>query len=54
MVDLPGVGKNLLNHVALLILYNVIRPNRNYLNEDMVEEYVRYRKGSMAASGKSV
>lgn len=52
LVELPGVGRNLHDHVGLLIEYQLQRPNRHYVNVDTVEEYLQYRSGILTLSGK--
>lgn len=51
--DLPGVGKNLQNHVAFFINFNINDTNSAPLNWATAMEYLLFRDGLMSGTGIS-
>jgi choline dehydrogenase len=51
IVHLPGVGKNLQNHVAGSVAFYMNESNTNPLTLESVKEFVQTRTGSMASTG---
>ena len=51
IVDLPGVGKNLQNHVAGSVGFYMNESTTNSLTLESVKEFVQNRTGSMASTG---
>lgn len=51
MHDLPGVGKNLQNHVAYFIVFNINDSNSTPLNWATAMEYLLFRDGLMSGTG---
>ncbi|KAJ8921514.1 hypothetical protein NQ315_003132 [Exocentrus adspersus] len=50
--ELPGVGKNLTNHVAFALLYYLTKvDNTNVLNWDTLFEYIENRNGPLSSTG---
>lgn len=50
--DLPGVGKNLQNHVAYFLNFNINDTNTAPLNWATAMEYLLFRDGLMSGTGK--
>lgn len=50
--DLPGVGKNLHNHVAFFVNFNINDSNSAPLNWATAMEYLLFRDGLMSGTGK--
>lgn len=50
--DLPGVGKNLHNHVAFYINFNINDTNSAPLNWATAMEYLLFRDGLMSGTGE--
>lgn len=53
IVDLPGVGKNLHNHVTYDLYFDLNEPDTEALNWETSTEYLLYRNGIMASTGMS-
>lgn len=51
IVDLPGVGRNLQNHVAGSIGFYMNEASTNSLTLESVEEFIQNRTGNMASTG---
>jgi choline dehydrogenase len=51
IVDLPGVGKNLRNHVAGSVGFYMNESSTNPLILNSVVEFIQHRTGSMASTG---
>lgn len=51
--DLPGVGRNLHNHVAHFVNFNVNDTNTNPMNWATAMEYLLFRDGLMSGTGLS-
>jgi choline dehydrogenase len=51
IVDLPGVGHNLQNHVAGSIGFYMNEPSTDSLTLESLKEFVGHRKGNMASTG---
>lgn len=51
--DLPGVGKNLHNHVAYFINFQINDTNSAPLNWATAMEYLLFRDGLMSGTGRS-
>lgn len=52
VVELPGVGRNLLNHLGVMMLYNAMVPNQFYMNARMAREYFLHRRGPISSMSK--
>ncbi|ERL86927.1 hypothetical protein D910_04330 [Dendroctonus ponderosae] len=52
--DLPGVGKNLQNHVAYFVNFHINDTNTAPLNWATAMEYLLFRDGLMSGTGKSL
>jgi choline dehydrogenase-like flavoprotein len=50
--ELEGVGKNLHNHVAFFVNYNINDTNSAPLNWATAMEYLLFRDGLMSGTGK--
>ena len=50
---LEGVGKNLHNHVAFFVNFNINDTNSSPLNWATAMEYLLFRDGLMSGTGKS-
>lgn len=53
VVNLPGVGKNLHNHVTYSLKFNIDEPDYEVLNLATSTEYLLQRRGIMASTGLS-
>lgn len=51
IVDLPGVGKNLQNHVAGSVGFYINETSTKSLTLESVKEFLQNRTGSMASTG---
>lgn len=51
IVDLPGVGRNLQNHVAGSIGFYMNEASTNSLTLQSLEEFIQNRTGNMASTG---
>jgi choline dehydrogenase len=51
IVDLPGVGKNLQNHVGGSVAFYMNESSSNTLTLESVKEFIQNRTGSMASTG---
>lgn len=51
IVDLPGVGKNLQNHVGGSVAFYMNESSTNRLTMESVKEFTQNRTGSMASTG---
>lgn len=51
IVDLPGVGKNLQNHVAGTVAFYMNESSTNHLTLESVKDFIQNRTGSMASTG---
>jgi choline dehydrogenase len=51
IVDLPGVGRNLQNHVAGSIGFYMNEPSTNSLTLESLKEFIQNRTGTMASTG---
>lgn len=49
--NLPGVGKNLHNHVAFFVNFNINDTNSTPLNWATAMEYLLFRDGLMSGTG---
>lgn len=49
IVELGAVGKNLQNHVGVVLPYNIQQANQVYLNHEMVDRYLETREGPLAS-----
>lgn len=49
--DLPGVGRNLHNHVAYFVNFNINDTNSAPLNWATAMEYLLFRDGLMSGTG---
>lgn len=52
--DLPGVGKNLHNHVAYTLTFTINDTDTTPLNWATAMEYLLFRDGLMSGTGKTV
>lgn len=52
--DLPGVGKNLHNHVAYTLTFTINDTDTTPLNWATAMEYLLFRDGLMSGTGKAV
>lgn len=50
--DLPGVGKNLHNHVAYTLVFTINDTDTTPLNWATAMEYLLFRDGLMSGTGK--
>lgn len=50
--DLPGVGKNLHNHVSYALSFTINETAINTLNWATAVEYLLFRNGPMSGTGK--
>ena len=50
--DLPGVGKNLHNHVAFAVAFTINDTDTTPLNWATAMEYLLFRDGLMSGTGK--
>ncbi|KAJ8921513.1 hypothetical protein NQ315_003131 [Exocentrus adspersus] len=54
VLELPGVGKNLTNHVAFGVIYSLNNgTNKNVLDWDTLFEYIENRDGPLSSTGTS-
>lgn len=51
--DLPGVGKNLHNHVSFSLTFTINEPNNNTLNWASAMDYLINGKGPMSGTGEN-
>jgi choline dehydrogenase len=51
IVDLPGVGQNLQNHVAGSIGFYMNESSTNSLTQESLKEFIEHRTGNMASTG---
>jgi choline dehydrogenase len=51
MADVPGVGQNLVNHVAGSIFFNMNESSTNSLTLESVIQFIHNRTGNMASTG---
>ena len=52
--DLPGVGKNLHNHVSYALGFTINETAINTLNWSSAIEYLLFRNGPMSGTGKII
>lgn len=52
IVELPGVGRNLMNHVGTVMVYNLMYENKMYMSQQLVDEYLSTRSGFLSGIGK--
>lgn len=52
VLDLPGVGKNLHNHVAYFLNFFINDTNSSPLNWATAMEYLLFRDGLMSGTGR--
>ncbi|XP_051160864.1 glucose dehydrogenase [FAD, quinone]-like [Leptopilina boulardi] len=49
--NLPGVGKNLHNHVSYEVAFYLNEKDTNLLNRNSINQYLKFRKGPMSGTG---